>query len=62
MRTYGSQAKDQVMTRKRKDNEYPECEQRWVYFALITAAVFIRLAYADRSYERELLGRVPHGH
>ena len=30
--------------------------------AILLGAVFIRLAYADRSYERELLGRVPHGH
>lgn len=30
--------------------------------ALILLAVFIRLAYADRSYEKELLAKVPHGH
>lgn len=30
--------------------------------ALILLAVFIRLAYADRSYERNMLERVPRGH
>lgn len=29
---------------------------------LILLIVFIRLAIADRSYEKELLSRVPHGH
>ena len=30
--------------------------------AVILLAVFIGLAHADLSYERDLLGRVPHGH
>ena len=30
--------------------------------ACILLAVFIRLAYADRSYERNMLSRVPRGH
>ena len=30
--------------------------------ALILLVIFIRLAIADRSYEKELLSRVPHGH
>ena len=29
---------------------------------LILLVIFIRLAIADRSYEKELLSRVPHGH
>ena len=30
--------------------------------AVLLLIVFLKLAYADRSYERELLDRVPHGH
>ena len=30
--------------------------------ALILLAVFARLVYADRSYEKNLLSRIPHGH
>ena len=30
--------------------------------AIILAAIFARLAYADLSYERNLLPKVPHGH
>lgn len=30
--------------------------------AVILLVIFIRLAHADRSYEKEMLGRVPHGH
>ena len=30
--------------------------------AVILLVIFIRLAIADRSYEKELLSRVPHGH
>ena len=30
--------------------------------AIVLIIIFIRLAHADRSYERELLPKVPHGH
>ena len=30
--------------------------------AIILLLIFIRLAHADRSYEKEMLARVPHGH
>ena len=30
--------------------------------AIVLGAIFIRLAYTDLSYERKLLGKVPHGH
>ena len=30
--------------------------------AIILLVIFIRLAHADRSYEKEMLSRVPHGH
>ena len=30
--------------------------------AIILMIVFVRLAHADRSYEKSLMGKVPHGH
>lgn len=43
------------------------CSEIFSYFSIWGAAIvliiiFIRLAYADLSYERDLLSEVPHGH